>query len=121
VDGYKQYEVADYMTELNLGQTLGFGIIMNLQSYQGLTPEHQVIMSDLGRDFTLEMAEIMARSRVDTKAKLAEGIDGKKVTMIDAPAEMRDALVKVALADSANWVTKANDKGFDGDAVTGSG
>ena len=119
VDGYKQYEVANYMTELNLGQTLAFGIIMNLQTYQSLTPEQQTIMDELGRDFTLEMAEIMARSRIDTKAKLAEGIDGKKVTMIDPPAEMREALVKVALDDSSNWVTKADGKGFDGKAMFG--
>jgi TRAP-type C4-dicarboxylate transport system substrate-binding protein len=117
VDGYKQYEVADYMTELNLGQTLGFGIIMNLQSYQGLTPEQQALMDELGRDFTIKMAEIMAQSRVETKAKLAAGIEGKAVTMIDAPADMRDALVEVALADAVNWKTKANEKGFDGEAI----
>lgn len=117
VDGYKQYEVASYMSELNLGQTLAFGIIMNLQTYQSLTPEQQKIMDELGRDFTVEMAEIMARSRIDTKAKLAEGVDGKKITMIDPPAEMRDALVKVALEDAANWVTKADGKGFEGQAL----
>lgn len=117
VDGYKQYEVAEYMTELNLGQTLGFGIIMNLQTYQSLKPEQQALMDELGRDFTVKMAEIMARSRVETKAKLAAGIEGKAVNMIDAPADMRDALVEVALADAANWVAKANGKGFDGDAI----
>jgi len=117
VDAYKQYEVAKYMTEVNLGQTLGFGIIMNLQTYQSLTPEHQVIVDQLGRDFTLEMAEIMARSRSETKARLAAGVDGNVVEMIDPPAEMRDALVQVALEDAANWVTKANDKGFDGQGL----
>jgi TRAP-type C4-dicarboxylate transport system substrate-binding protein len=117
VDGYKQYEVADYMTETNLGQTLGFGVIMNRQTYESLTPEQQQIMDELGRDFTTEMAEIMARSRVETKAKLAEGIDGKKVEMIDAPADMREALIEVALADSENWVQKANEKGFEGETM----
>lgn len=117
VNGYKQYEVAKYMTELNLGQTLAFGIIMNLGTYNSLTPEQQKIVDELGRDFTLKMAEIMARSRVDTKAKLAEGIDGKKIEMIDAPAEMHDALRKVALADSKTWIEKANTKGFDGQAM----
>lgn len=119
VDGYKQYEVADYMTELNLGQTLGFGIIMNLAVYRSLTPEQQTVMDELGRDFTVKMAEIMARSRVDKKKKLAAGIDGKSVTMINAPAEMREALVKVSLEDSANWIKKANDKGFDGEKMFG--
>ena len=118
VNGYKQYEVADYMTELALGQTLGFGIIMNLQSYQSLSPEHQAVIDQLGRDFTVKMAEIMANSRTETKAMLAAGIDGKKVEMLDAPAEMREALVAEALKDNANWVTKANEKGFDGAAIS---
>lgn len=117
VDGYKQYEVANYMTELSLGQTLGFGIIMNLQTYQSLSADQQALMDELGRDFTAKMAEIMARSRIDTKAKLAAGIDGKSVAMIDAPAGMREALVEVALADAANWKTKANEKGLDGGAI----
>jgi hypothetical protein len=65
------------------------------------------------------MAGIMARSRVETKAKLAGGIDGKSVQMLDAPAEMRDALIEVALADSANWIAKANEKGFAGEEIFG--
>lgn len=117
VNGYKQYEVANYMTEINMGQTLGFGIIMNRQTYDSLNPEHQALMDELGRDFTIKMSGIMAKSRVDTKAKLAAGIDGKSVEMLDAAAGMREALVEVALADSANWIKKANDKGFEGEKL----
>lgn len=119
VNGYKQYEVANYMTEINMGQTLGFGIIMNRQTYDSLTPEQQALMDELGRDFTVSMAGIMAKSRTETKAKLAAGIDGKSVEMLDAADGMREALVEVALADSANWVKKANDKGFDGNKLFG--
>ncbi|MEQ8291413.1 MAG: TRAP transporter substrate-binding protein DctP [Roseovarius sp.] len=118
VNGYKQYEVADYMTETALGQTLGFGIIMNKQTFESLSPEHQEIVEELGRDFTLEMAKIMANSRVETKAMLAEGIDGKKVEMIDAPEEMRQALIEEALKDNVNWVEKANAKGLDGETIS---
>lgn len=117
VDGYKQYEVADYMTEVNLGQTLAFGIIMNQQTYQSLTPEQQQIVDELGRDFTANMAEIMYTSRTETKAKLAEGIDGEAVEMLDPEEGMREALVEVALAQSGAWVEKAKAKGLDGDTV----
>jgi len=117
VDGYKQYEVADYMTEVALGQTLAFGIIMNLQTYQSLTPEQQAIMDELGRDFTANMAEIMYNSRTETKAKLAAGVDGESVTMLDPAPGMRDALVEVALAQSDAWVEKADGKGLDGSAI----
>jgi TRAP-type C4-dicarboxylate transport system substrate-binding protein len=106
------------MTETALGQTLGFGIIMNKQTFESLSPEHQEIVEELGRDFTLNMAEIMANSRINTKAKLAEGIDGKKVEMIDAPEEMRQALIEEALKDNVNWVEKANNKGLDGETIS---
>jgi TRAP-type C4-dicarboxylate transport system substrate-binding protein len=119
VDGYKQYEVANHMTEINMGQTLGFGIIMNLGTYQSLTEDQRALMDELGRDFTVEMAGIMARSRIETKAKLAAGIDGKAVEMLGAPTEMREALIEVALADAANWIAKADQKGIDGKAFFG--
>jgi TRAP-type C4-dicarboxylate transport system substrate-binding protein len=119
VDGYKQYEVANYMTEVNLGQTLGFGIIMNRQTYESLTPEQQTLLDELGRDFTVHMAGVMSNSRTETKAKLAAGVDGNSVEMLDAAPGMQEALVEVALADSANWVTKANEKGFDGETLLG--
>jgi len=117
VNGYKQYEVADYMTELNLGQTLGFGIIMNLQTYNSLNASHKKIVDQLGKDFTTEMARIMSNSRTETKAKLAAGIDGKKVEMLDAPEAMTAALVSEALKDNANWIKKANDKGLAGENI----
>jgi len=117
VNGYKQYEVASYMTELSLGQTLGFGIVMNLQTWQNLSPEHQALLDELGRDFTLKMAEIMANSRTETKARLAEGIDGKQVTMLDPTEGVREALVDVALKDVAKWIEKADAKGFDGEKL----
>lgn len=119
VDGYKQYEVADYMTELNMGQTLAFGIVMNEGTYESLSEEHQQIVDELGRDFTLHMAEIMHNSRTETKAKLAEGIDGKKVQMIDAPAEMRAAMIAEAEKDAVNWIEKAQAKGLEAEAIRG--
>lgn len=117
VNGYKQYEVADYMTELNMGQILGFGIVLNKQSYESLSPEHQALMDELGRDFTAKMAEIMYTLRIETKAKLAEGIDGKTVEMVEPQEGMRAALIEAAEKDADNWVAKANAKGLDGTAI----
>jgi len=117
VDGYKQYEVADYMTELNMGQILGFGIVMNQQTYDSLSPEHKTLVDELGLDFTAKMAEIMYTQRSETKARLAAGIDGKKVQMVQPSEDMRAALMAAAEKDADNWLEKANGKGLDGDAI----
>lgn len=119
VKAYKQYEVADHMTEVNMGQTLAFGIAMNKGTYDSLTSAQQKMLDQLGKDYTQHVAKVMYESRTKTKAELAAGIDGKKITMHDAPLAMRKALIEVAEADSANWVAKANDKGLPGDKILG--
>lgn len=117
VNGYKQFEVARYMTETALGQTLAFGILMNRQTYDSLSEDHRAIIDELGRDFTVNMARIMTNSRTETKAMLAAGIDGKKIEMIEAPESMRAALIEEALKDNAKWIEKANAKGLDGETI----
>ncbi|GAB5469063.1 MAG: hypothetical protein Kilf2KO_20930 [Rhodospirillales bacterium] len=117
VKAYKQYEVANYMTAVDMGQTLAFGIAMNLETYQDLSDAQQKMMDKLGRDFTVHVAQLMHASRTETKAELAAGIDGHKIEMI-APAEgMRAALVEVAEKDATRWFDKAGKKDFDPEAV----
>lgn len=117
VKAYKQYEVSKYMTEVNMGQTLAFGIAMNRDTYMSLSADHQALIDQLGREFTEHVAQKMHASRTETKAELAAGIDGHVIEMIDAPAEMRAALIEVAEADAQSWVAKADDKGLEGAAV----
>lgn len=119
VKAYKQYEVAKYITELNMGQVLAFGIAMNANSYNSLSPVHQKLMDDLGRDFTVYMAEQMFTSRTNVKKELQKGIDGHKVTVVQPTGAMRDEMVKIADADVSKWMEKAARKGMDGHAVLG--
>jgi TRAP-type C4-dicarboxylate transport system substrate-binding protein len=117
VKAYKQYEVSDHMTEVNMGQTLAFGIAMNKGTYDSLSPAQQKMLDQLGKDYTQHVAKVMFESRTKTKAELAAGIDGKKITMHDAPPAMRNALIEIAEADASNWVTKANGKGLPGEKI----
>lgn len=119
VKAYKQYEVADYITELNMGQVLAFGIGMNMNTYKSLTPEQQALIDELGRDFTTYMAEQMYDSRSTVKAELEAGIDGHKIEVVQPSEELRASLVKIANDDVARWKEKAGEKGMDGEAVYG--
>lgn len=110
---YKHYEVADYITELDMGQVLAFGIGMNMNTYMSLTPDQQALVDELGRDFTAYMAEKMYNSRTDVKAELQTGIDGHQIQIVEPSAELRDAMVKIANDDVARWKEKAGDKGLD--------
>lgn len=120
VDGYRQYEVADYITELNMGQILGFGIVLNKQTYESLSPEHQNLMDELGHDFTEKMAEIMRTLRIETRDKLATGVDGYKVEVIEPSEEMRAGLMEAAERDVSKWIEKAERKGLDSESILSS-
>jgi TRAP-type C4-dicarboxylate transport system substrate-binding protein len=117
VKAYKQYEVAKYITELNMGQVLAFGVAMNAGTYDSLSADHQKLMDELGLEFTNYMAEQMFRSRTDVKKELQDGIDGHKITVVQPSADMRDAMVKIADADVTRWIEKAGKKGMNADDV----
>lgn len=119
VKAYKQYEVADYITELNMGQVLAFGIGMNMNTYMSLTPEQQSLVDELGREFTEYVAEKMYESRTEVKAELQAGIDGHPIEVVEPSEELRASLVKIANDDVASWKSKASEKGLDADAVYG--
>ena len=117
VKAYKQYEVSKYITELNMGQVLAFGIGMNMNTYNSLSPEHQKLVDELGKDFTSHMAQKMFESRTNVKKELQDGIDGHKMTVVQPDEGLRNKLVEIANADVARWKEKANKKGLDADAV----
>jgi TRAP-type C4-dicarboxylate transport system substrate-binding protein len=119
VKAYKQYEVAKYITALDMGQVLAFGIGMNMNTYMSLDPEHQKLVDELGRDFTVYVAEKMYQSRTDVRAELEAGIDGHKITVVEPTMELRASLVKIANEDVTSWMSKASDKGIDGNSVYG--
>lgn len=112
VKAYKQYEVADYITELDMGQVLAFGIGMNMNTYKSLKPEQQALIDELGKDFTVYMAEKMYDSRSTVKAELQEGIDGHKIEVVKPSDELRAELVQIANDDVVRWMAKAEEKGM---------
>ncbi len=114
---YKHYEVAKYITELNMGQVLAFGIAMYEPTFQSLSPEHQKLITDLGKEFTVYMAEQMNASRTNVKKELQDGIDGHKMEIIEPTPELRQALVEVADADVQKWIEKANKKSMPADNI----
>lgn len=115
---YKHYEQASHITDINLGQVLGFGIAMNKGTFESLSPEHQKIVMEIGSEFTREyFAKIMYDSRKSARAKLEAGIDGYKIEVHEPAPGMTEALLEVASADRTEWVAKAERKDLGADAL----
>ena len=117
VKAYKQYEVANYITELNMGQVLAFGIGMNMNTYMSLSADQQKLVDELGLEFTQYVAEKMFESRTKVRAELEAGIDGHKIKVVEPTESLRSSLVAIANDDAATWKSKAAEKGMNSNAV----
>lgn len=117
INSYKQYEVATHLTTINMGQNLGWGIVMNARSWASLTPEQQAMMTELGRDTTLYLAQKMYESRTEIMQKLRAGIDGKTIVEHDGADDMKQSLITSAEEAGMSWLGGAKDQGLDGDAL----
>lgn len=121
VVAYKQYEQAQHITEMNMGQTLGFGIAMNKDTFDSLSPEHQAIVTELGREFSKEYyPKIMWESRKSAREQLQKGIDGHEVTVHTPDAELVPKLTAAAIDDTQNWLERASKKGLPADDLLAS-
>lgn len=117
INSYKQYEVAEHLTTIDMGQNLGWGIVVNERTWSSLSPEQQEMMAELGEDLTLHLAEKMYQSRTDILAKLREGVDGNSITVHEGSPELRRALIDSAEEAGMSWLDRARDKGLDADAL----
>jgi TRAP-type C4-dicarboxylate transport system substrate-binding protein len=111
---YKQYEVAPHVAELNWGQNMGFGIIMNKKSYDSLSAKEQKIVTSVGSDFIDHLAEKMMKGLSVDKAAMSAGIDGKKITVTNLPSNERAQLLAAGKKYVKAWIDGANKDGLNG-------
>lgn len=117
IDSYKQYEVASHLTSIDMGQNLGWGVVMGARTWQSLTPEQQEVMTELGTDMTLHMARMMYESRTSIFEALRGGIDGHTINFHDGAADLRESLISDARKAGMSWLDRARDEGLDADAL----
>lgn len=117
INSYKQYEVASHLTTIDMGQNLGWGIVMNARTWSSLTPEQQEVVTELGRDATLYLAQKMYESRTEILEKLREGVDGNTITEHEGAEDMRKALIESAELAGMSWLEGARDQGLDADGL----
>ncbi len=114
---YKQYEVASFVLELDWGQNMSFGIIMNKQSHESLSDSQRKILHEVASDFVDHFAQAMIESQVKDKAAMEAGIDGKSITVTLLSPEERQALIEKSHEQIDAWKNDANGEGLDGDAI----
>ncbi len=114
---YKQYEVAEHVTELDWGQNMAFGIFMNKASWDGLSDAEKAVMAEVGSEFIDRMAELMITGKDTNKSAMEAGIDGKKISITRLSDEERAALIEAGKKYVGTWSDEAAADGLDGAAL----
>ena len=111
---YKQYEVAPHVVELEWGQNMAFGIMMNAASFDALSADEQALITDLGSEFVDKMAELMITGKSSNKKSMVDGIDGAKISVVSLPEVDRSKLLEGSKKYVDAWVSEATEQGYDG-------
>ncbi len=114
---YKQYEVAPFVLELDWGQNMSFGIIMNKQSYADLSDNQRKVLHAAASDFVDHFAKAMIESQIADKAAMEAGIDGKTIEVVVLSPEERKTLLETSRQQIDAWVADAKGDGLDGAAI----
>jgi TRAP-type C4-dicarboxylate transport system substrate-binding protein len=116
VKAYKHYEVAGHVTEVQMGQVLGFGIGINIRTWKSMPKDIQKIVADVSDAYIEKYAEALIKSVNDSRAAMQAGIDGKKVEFhVMDPAE-REAWKKESAFFIKDWSEKMTKKRINAEA-----
>ncbi|OUR77799.1 hypothetical protein A9Q83_09785 [Alphaproteobacteria bacterium 46_93_T64] len=111
---YKHYEVAGNMTEIQMGQVLGYGAGINLKTYNKFSAGNKKIFDELGIEFMDQYAKNYLEGAMSAKAAMMAGIDGKKVTFHTVTDV--DKWKAAGASYTTDWIAKMNKKGLDAEA-----
>jgi TRAP-type C4-dicarboxylate transport system substrate-binding protein len=105
----KIYEVAPYITTVNIGALYNGGMAMNKDSYNKLPPEVQKIVKDVGKEYSKALGEaLMQRYQGALKAMVEKGAtQTPAVRVSNLSAGEREKWVKTMPNLAADWA-KAN-------------
>ncbi|MBA4213268.1 MAG: hypothetical protein C0449_09315 [Polaromonas sp.] len=109
----KIYEVAPYITTVNIGALYIGGMAMNKDSYAGLPPEVQQIVKDVGKEYSKALGATLMQ-RYETALKTMETNGAKQtpsVRITNMSSGERDKWVKTMPNLAAEWAKTNASKG----------
>ena len=111
---YRQHEVTDQLVMLNLGQNLGFGIVMNKDTFNKLPANDQQVIRETGKEFMDRYGQIMMRDIEDAKKKLTDPSSQYHLKLTNLSDADVDKLREVSKHYIGTWVDQADKAGLPG-------
>jgi len=113
----KHHEVADSLTKLNWGIYTGLGIFMNQDALKRLSPSQIAVLHEVGADFADYLGQNVMGSDNKAEQRFREGIDGRKLEIIDFSPEDSRKLYSASEFHITKWENEAIKSGLDGKAM----
>jgi TRAP-type C4-dicarboxylate transport system substrate-binding protein len=109
----KIYEVAPYITTVNIGALYNGGMAINKDTWGKLPPEVQKIMKDVGREYSKVLGETLMQ-RYESALKTMADVGAKQSTPVRVsplPAAEREKWMKGMPNIAADWVKSNQSRG----------
>lgn len=112
--GIKLYEVAPFVTRVNLGTFYAGALAINKNSFNKLPPEVQKVITEVGREYTAQNAALVARGEGFAYKTFAE-VGGKQnppVTVTNMSQAERETWIRGLPNIAQDWVKAQEAKGL---------
>ncbi len=115
IKSYKWYEVAKYVTEINMGSVWGYAMTINLDTWKKLPPDVQKVLVETGPLFSKKQVDLTYQEIDNVKKTLKDA----GVTILQLPAAERDKWKNMDAVKGTRdeWVKDVTAKGFPGQAM----
>ena len=112
IEVFKQNDVASYLTHLDWGQHLAFGIVMNKQAHDGLSEADRKVLHEVGSEFVDRFSRRIQEANQKALERMTSGDHPLKAEDMD-PAEKKK-LIEKGLEAARGWIARADKAGLPG-------
>ncbi len=117
IKSYKHYEVAGNVTQVSMGQVLGYGTGINTKVWAKMSDATRKIITQVSNKFIDVYAKNYLDSVQAAKDALMAGIDGKKVQFHTLKAGEIKIWKEKSAFYTKDWLKKVAAKGIDGEKI----
>ncbi|GLQ06841.1 C4-dicarboxylate TRAP transporter substrate-binding protein [Sneathiella chinensis] len=117
IEGFRQYEVAKHVVELDFGLVMAYGIIMNKDLWGDLTEAQRKLIREVADDLNARVVSDHLARVGAAKAKLSSDAKEFQVVYAAPPAGMLDQIRKHGADLAVEWIASVNKKGLPAQEV----
>tara|TARA_R100000005_G_scaffold96389_1_gene82857 strand:- start:4918 stop:6033 length:1116 start_codon:yes stop_codon:yes gene_type:complete len=117
IKGYRQYEVAKHVVELDFGLVMAYGIIMNKDFWDDLSDERKKLIREVSYDLNARVVSDHLERVVEAKAELSAPGGEFGVIYAAPPAGMLEDVKKYGAELADEWIASVTKKGLPAQEV----